>query len=325
MGSTSFTYKPRQDSDANFNLWANRFSTALSDAGMVQTADTGQTSFTGSPTITRPGTNTSAGYQIWRLPTAIAGSPGGQLYFKFGFGTGGASNQIGVFLTVGTDTDGAGNLTGAVGEEFEMYSSSTANSTVGGPCFFSCGDWGLWWAFGIGAQTSTYSNFSSSAGLILRSIDSTGAPTNQAFFHTSAQGCTVVSANSENNPPWMCVNIATGRKYGASVQPSSGTMGTFAFLPCPPPGNEANNSWIDPDTGDAAVFPCFGVSPHPFPLPVNVGWVDSFPTYTVSTATPVGTTQRNYLSLSTETITGFYPFMVDETFQSDVRFLLIWE
>ena len=71
--------------DIEFNRWVSEFVTGLTAIGMIQTADTGQTSF-GSPLISIPGSNTNAGFQIWRFDDAqhAAGNP---LICRFDFGT----------------------------------------------------------------------------------------------------------------------------------------------------------------------------------------------------------------------------------------------
>lgn len=107
MTTSSFSTRVRHDSDANYNEWAAEFFQALSDIGLVQTADTGQVSV---GALTRPGAGSYSGYQIWRFDDSLQGSA--PIYLKFEIGTAnGASSTAAIRVSVGTGTDGAGTLT----------------------------------------------------------------------------------------------------------------------------------------------------------------------------------------------------------------------
>lgn len=95
-----------QTTDAEFRAWVAAVIAQLNAIGLVQTADTGQID---TATVTRPGgTNTQAGYAVFRFDDALQSSK--PVFLRFGFGTGSSVNNPSLWLTLGTATDGAGNL-----------------------------------------------------------------------------------------------------------------------------------------------------------------------------------------------------------------------
>lgn len=80
----------------------------LTAAGWVQTADTGQTASGAFPAAT--GTNTSAGYQVWRMNDALQATA--PVFVRFDFGSGAAANTLGVWCYIGTGSNGSGTITG---------------------------------------------------------------------------------------------------------------------------------------------------------------------------------------------------------------------
>lgn len=107
MTKHAFATRIKHNSDAAFREWVGEFSDALDAIGLIQTSDTGQIDI---PTATRPAISTLAGYQIRRFNDSLqAAAP---IFIKFHFGTGsGNSNAPETQITVGTGSDGAGNLT----------------------------------------------------------------------------------------------------------------------------------------------------------------------------------------------------------------------
>lgn len=102
MTTVTYTSVIDHTSDAGFRAWGSELSTNLATAGLVVTADTGQINWT---TVTRPGTNTSGGYEIWRFADST-------LYLKIEYGTGGGATTPQMWITVGTGSNGSGTLTG---------------------------------------------------------------------------------------------------------------------------------------------------------------------------------------------------------------------
>ena len=152
----------------------------LSAWGWVQTADTGQTATDSLPA--EANTNTVGGYQIWRMGDALQATA--PVFLKIEFGSSSTSSAPAVWLTIGTGTDGAGNLTGQVSTRFVL--GTTVNSTTAQTCYASGATNRCAFAMFMGIQTATYSLFFS----IERSKDASGSDTGDGIiiFGAAANG-----------------------------------------------------------------------------------------------------------------------------------------
>lgn len=112
---------------ANFRAFIANTRASLVAAGAARTADTGQidpTTATASAS-----TNTSSGYEIWALNDSLQATA--PVYLKLEYGTGSAGNSIvGMWITWGTGTDGAGNLTGQVTTRRQLSSNGNWSATT---------------------------------------------------------------------------------------------------------------------------------------------------------------------------------------------------
>jgi hypothetical protein len=122
-----------QDTDANFRIWGKALSDALTAAGCVQTADTGQIDWA---TVLKPAlSSTWQGFEIRHFSDALQPA---LIKIEYGAGAGAATNP-GCRVSVGTTTNGAGVFTGFIIETILMprppiASGTTAyNMVVGGP------------------------------------------------------------------------------------------------------------------------------------------------------------------------------------------------
>lgn len=122
--------------DAAFRAQILGIRSALLAAGAVRTADTGQVDAT---TVLRPGAvNTIAGYDMFRFSDTLQATK--PVFVKLQYGTTAVTqSRFGLTVTVGTATDGAGNLTGTqvstatlldmgVSGTFGMYTSASGDS-----------------------------------------------------------------------------------------------------------------------------------------------------------------------------------------------------
>jgi hypothetical protein len=133
MTTSSWAAIIAHGTDADFRAWGADYKTHLAAIGCVQTADTGQINWA---TATRPTTpvNTAAGYEIWRFNDALQATA--PIFFKLEYGTGGSTNAAvgsqapGMWLTVGTGSDGAGNITGVVSVRRQLHTTSSGTSTT---------------------------------------------------------------------------------------------------------------------------------------------------------------------------------------------------
>lgn len=158
-------------SDATFRTWVAEVIAMLIAAGITQTADTGQINTT---TVTRPGTNTNAGYAIFRFnDTMQATAP---IFFRIDFGTGGVATGPRMMLTVGTATNGSGTISGAGIASTNIGGGSTPASIVTNYVTRVCyvdGFLGMMWKLGGTAGTTAVLGYFS----ISRSVDSSETAT----------------------------------------------------------------------------------------------------------------------------------------------------
>lgn len=174
MTATSFSAAPTNNTDANFRLWGSGMKTALAAVGLVQTADTGQIDWT---TVVAPvATQTVKGYEIWRFNDSLQSTVPIYIKIEYGSGTGAAIPQI--KYSVGSGTDGAGNLT-------NVHPASAGSFTCGGASSSTTlFPWLV--AFSNGILTIspgiTDSIFYTHVFTVSRLLDqSTGAPTDEGF------------------------------------------------------------------------------------------------------------------------------------------------
>lgn len=108
-------------SDATFRLFGSTISAALAAVGLIRTADTGTINWT---TVTRATTpvNTSAGFEIYRFSDTLQATK--PVFIKIEYGYGNTTNAACIWVTVGTGTDGAGNLTGQIGTRTQLQQYS---------------------------------------------------------------------------------------------------------------------------------------------------------------------------------------------------------
>lgn len=89
-----------------FRAWAKMVSKALKEAGLVQTADTGQVNL---ETVELPAISTFAGYEIWRFNDARQGTE--PIFLRIEYGRAAAESRPNLKFRWGTGTNGAGTLT----------------------------------------------------------------------------------------------------------------------------------------------------------------------------------------------------------------------
>lgn len=105
------TLFPSNSTDAIFRAWASFIhNTLVTTGGWTNTGDTGQVDLT---TVAFPtGTNDKEGYKIYAMADALqATSP---VYMRIDYGSSSASLTPGIWLTIGTGSNGSGTITGIV-------------------------------------------------------------------------------------------------------------------------------------------------------------------------------------------------------------------
>jgi hypothetical protein len=109
--TTSQMYYDTYQSTTYLQGWIGSFiNSMVSVTGWLQTADTGQTAASGFTNLQYG--NQSLGYQIYTFTDSLTATY--PIYVKFEFGVGVTGGAPGMWITVGTGTNGSGTLTGQV-------------------------------------------------------------------------------------------------------------------------------------------------------------------------------------------------------------------
>lgn len=289
MTTASWSTGLNHTSDAGFRAWGAELAAKFAAVGMVQTADTGQINWT---TVTRPSTNTAAGYEIWRLS-------GSALYFKIEYGTGSSANNPSFWFTAGTGSNGSGTLTGQQSTQTQCggYDAGGIVATTNYQSYLcaTADYFGLAWKVGstgtVGRPRSLF--------LVMRTVDATGAASTVGYFvwlQTTSQACIqqcvattagVTGGITQSQAGLSCCLIPT---TSASNPPSSqdGAGNNQAFLwwyavygstPIMPLLHAALILMRDLTFGNTASMTLVGTTPHTYLCVMGAGgsWVaDAF-------------------------------------------------
>lgn len=200
---TSWSTVVDHTTDAGFRAWGSEIGVKLALIGMVQTADTGQINWA---TVTRPAVSTAGGYEIWRLS-------GSALFFKIEYGTQSAAAAPGLWITVGTGSNGSGTITGAATSARTIFTYNTAPvSTATSYQSFVCANasyFGLCWKLGAGGTNTPHAFMAT--GL---TVDGTGSPTNVGFSLL----CRPTITNAPTSTSQTVRLLATAAAGNASTQ-----------------------------------------------------------------------------------------------------------
>ncbi len=181
MTAASVSVASLVSSSANFIA---RVKPGMSDlikatGAVVQTADTGQINWAATFT---PATNTTGGYEIFRLDDTLQATV--PVFIKVEYGWGASTSNPQVWVTVGSATDGAGTITGIKTTRISLFwtaadvwGSNTAHMCYAtGAAADAALAWGGWW--GSTAYSNTGGGLASGGGMFLveRSRDFDGTP-----------------------------------------------------------------------------------------------------------------------------------------------------
>jgi hypothetical protein len=274
MSTQSWTTRVRHDSDATFREWGSELSAKLAAVGLVQTSDTGQVNWT---TVTRPGTNTSGGYEIWRWNDSLQGTA--PIYMRVDYGTGSGTTAPRIQITVGTGSNGSGTISGTALSSARTIGSGTGAETGDltrqSWLTHSDGILGLAWKSGA----NSYATF-----ILCRTCDNTGAPTaTGAIARWSGGSTSTIGATQAFR------YASTAAAYTAQTAIANAAM-------CLNP-QVLTSSAVGADN---QAYLCFTVTPRAEPLVGICGYVSGEVTEgNTFTATMVGSTPRTYIAFST--------------------------
>jgi hypothetical protein len=254
--------------DANFRAWGSDLSAAFAEVGLVKTADTGQIDWV---TVTRPGTNTAAGYEIWRYTDS-------SVFLKIEYGTGGGVAAPGMWFTVGTGSNGSGTLTGTVSNRRAIHSTSTVLSSPGTSrqsfLVYKDGFFGFFgYRFADGSGEARF------LAAVARTTNAAGVP--------DARGATVYFNNNSggtDGPPVQALN------FQANTVSAINSTSDFVVIPM-----AITSSIIGADTQCFIHWTALPlVLPNPYMATVIASEVPAGSTFTT---TLIGTTPRTYVAL----------------------------
>lgn len=255
MARRQFTAVRDATSDETFREFGSAFNSAFLAVGLAQTSDTGQIDW---PTFTRS-TSVSVihGYEIYRFDDPLqAQAP---IYFKWEYGSTTGVDRLIVYLTVGSGSDGAGNITGTSVARLQISAFGTQVAETALTCLVS-GD-GSYFAFCPWVNSIRYDY--KPVLIIDRSRDSYGAPTPDGYSvstiavsGSSSVGDTLstsgtfgasgkpllfgvnaaVSTSSESRTPVALPRTMGGQLVGSGAAFAAGTIGPVFPWTCYAPG-----------------------------------------------------------------------------------------
>jgi hypothetical protein len=248
--------------NAEFQAIMQFISNVLQTGGVTKTADTGQIN-TGSAAW--PGSNnTAAGYEIRQFTDTLAATH--PILIKWEYGRGGAANQVSIWYTIGTGSDGAGNITNVRVARTQLMTTTTPVSP-GEACY-------------VYADNNRFSFI----------MFNTSAQSNPLIFgieRTLDASKTYVSDGVLTY--WRMGNTSS---FGFRFVPYTGVVPAEETLGCCfPPGLQTTGLHSD---GNVAVYPCYfyGIGETKIPFTLFVGhFVGDFTGGNTYTVEVLGTNQ----------------------------------
>lgn len=283
---------------ANFIAWAGNTTVnttapgtwhgiayALGLFGWVQTADTGQVDWDTISSV--PGASSFV-YEVWQTNDSFTSQP---IFLKIEYGSTSSSTVPNIAYTVGTGSDGSGNITGTNTSRQLIRSASPGTFAGQDTYFMNCylsGDASRF-CFVMFDDLQNTHNAWPMLFSIERNVTSTGVYTNTYF--------TVLAVGFSNNPRQQHL------LFSGSATPAE----TTCFLTIQPrTANNANgNITANGKYGNAVspVFPLIGFMDYPG-LNVQIGYFTDFVNGAPTTLTVYGAA-HNYIACVTSTA-NFY-------------------
>lgn len=198
--------------DADFRAFCQGIHNALLGVGcLVQTADTGQIN---TSTVTRPGTSTAAGYEIFRFNDALQATA--PIFVKIEYGVGAAVDRPALWITTGGSTNGAGTIAGSSGGGGRLGVATTLIAKAAGSFLpaVASGDGGRF-SLAFHMEAGSVMSFAMTVYFlgVERTRDSTGAYT--------ADG-------------WVTVGVSNNTGGAAASYVAASSSSAYSFGPCVP-------------------------------------------------------------------------------------------
>jgi len=132
MAAITLSLTPYSSTNAQFQAWGSGVDGTFITCGWVRTSDTGQINWA---SVAFPASaNTSQGYSIFKMNDSWQSTAPVFLKIEYGSGTGAALTP-GFWITIGTGSDGSGNITGVLLTRLQVYPWNNVNTASN--CYFS--------------------------------------------------------------------------------------------------------------------------------------------------------------------------------------------
>lgn len=294
--------------DAKFRTWGSSISTSFTASGLVQTSDTGQINWTA---VNKPTTTgTVAGYEVYRFNDSLQGTYPVYLKLEYGSAVLASGNSPNTWLSVGTGSDGAGNLTGVFISRQQASIGAFATPVVSNTAqtgLFTHTD-GYFLAYQEG--TASGSNYYTP---LFFAIDRTR---NQTTGATTGHGLLVMSAASNGATGLQSSMFHFNYELKTLISSVSGSF-------MPPGDSSAYGSYV---------FPVYGTYPEPLIQAGFVGhMVGDITNYATFTLKPIGSSiTHTYISLGSSTGLINPALYLANSFagvanESNTRMAFLWE
>lgn len=264
-------------SDATYRAWVGDFLDCITNGNLAgggsyfttfqPTSDTTNVTSTTLAAATRPATNTINLSMILKFIDTQSGSA--PIYVKLGFGTGATATTPAIQFTIGTGSDGSGNITGSAIAPAAV--SATNNGTLTALLSTCCAVDGH---FSIVFKRNGAANAACWGTIIDRTVDSSGVP--------DARGVSMLRFIGDGATLGYCYNFATS----TLVVNGATSLGIiFGGLTASLVG------------GVAQVYPYYSVMPAVTPMLGACAVITSeINDNTTFTAKLIGTTSHTYLA-----------------------------
>ena len=229
MATVTYTNGPDNGSDASFRVWGSALDGTFTTFGWVRTADTGQVNWA---TVLKPTlASTATGYSIFTMSDSLQATY--PVFIKIEYGDTPTVGYPGIWITVGTGSDGAGTLTNIIRSRTAIGTAGSTATTY--PCYASGANNRYCCILWPASSTSN-----SCIGIAIeRTKDSSGVDTGDGimlFTYVSSSYGAVTSSYCPFSPPysaygsWNC-GVPNGSFYG-----SFGNTSAVYFAKCWNPG-----------------------------------------------------------------------------------------
>jgi len=207
MATKSGSLSPSNSTTTDIRAWVSWLSLGIVEVGWVQTSDTGQCDASAIPVPAAA--NTPVGYHVFRMADALQATVPVFMKLEYGSGTS-TSSYPSLWITIGTGSDGNGNITGILMERTQIDAADTTSLMA---CYMAGASGRL--AVSMFASSASYSL----AVIIERTHDAIGADSSEGLTVLMLSGA---SAKISQYLPFTGTVPSAYSNWNATTPPSGG-------------------------------------------------------------------------------------------------------